>query len=248
MRNLLITLAFDGSAYHGFQVQKNAVTICEVFGDALYKILREKTDIKGCSRTDSHVHAEKYCLSAKTDSAIPCDKLLLALNNALPRDIAVISVTEKPLDFHARYSCTAKEYTYKIYNSGIKNPFGPTLFYHYRYPLETELLNREAQHFTGTHDFSAFRSSGAKEGTAVRTIYSSSVTREGDYVYFKVRGNGFLYNMVRIMAGTLIFIAMGRIGEGEIPRIIKSKDRSNAGKTMPAHGLYLTDVEYPEQL
>ncbi|MCL2056867.1 MAG: tRNA pseudouridine(38-40) synthase TruA [Oscillospiraceae bacterium] len=243
-RNILITLSFCGTRYHGFQVQENALSVCEVFQDALEKAVGARCDVKGCSRTDSGVHANKYCLSVKTESALPCGDLVRALNHYLPGDIAVLGACDVPGDFHARYSCTGKEYVYKIHNSHIRDPFSPGLSYRLGFALDEAALHKEAQDFIGTHDFAALCSKDGDIADTVRTVHSFSVTREGEMLLFTVRGGGFLYNMVRIMVGTLVFIGMGRIGKGAIPEIIASKDRSRAGKTMPAQGLYLNDVFY----
>ena len=243
-RSLLLTIRFCGTAYHGFQVQKNAMSVCQKFQDAVEKVLGSRCDVKGCSRTDSGVHANKYCLSLAIDRDIPCDKLVLALNANLPEDIAVLSAVEVPADFHARYSCLGKEYVYHIHNSHVRNPFAPKLSYRFPAPLDVDLLNRAAQDFVGTHDFKAFCSAGSDVEDTVRTITSFSVVRQGEEVLFTVRGDGFLYNMVRIMVGTLLFIATGRLQPGAIPAILAGKARSGAGKTAPAWGLYLNDVFY----
>ncbi|MDL2232260.1 tRNA pseudouridine(38-40) synthase TruA [Ruminococcaceae bacterium OttesenSCG-928-L11] len=243
-RNLLITIRYCGTRYHGFQVQKNAVGVCQVFQDAVEKVLGERHDVKGCSRTDAGVHAGKYCLSMKIDKAIPCDKLVMALNAHLPGDMAVLDARDMPMDFHARYHCRGKEYVYRIHNSRVRDPFSPNLSYRLGYALDADMLHREAQAFVGTHDFAAFQSAGSDVEDTVRTVHSFSVTRQGEMVLLTVSGDGFLYNMVRIMVGTLVFIAMGRIAPGTIPAILESRDRANAGKTMPAHGLFLNDVYY----
>lgn len=244
MRNILITIAFEGTRYHGFQVQRNALSVCEVFQNAVERVLGKRYDVKGCSRTDSGVHARMYCLSMKIEEQIPCDKLVPALNRFLPDDIAVLEAKDAPDDFHARYSCIGKQYVYQIYNSNIKNPFSPNLAYRYGYPLDVDMLDAEARDFVGTHDFAAFMSANSDTPDTVRTVSEFSVKRDGRLVLFTVSGDGFLYNMVRIMTGTLIYIAAGRLGHGSIPAIIESKDRSNAGKTMPARGLYLNKVFY----
>lgn len=243
-RNLLVTLAFEGTRYHGFQVQKNALSVCEVFQNALERVIGDRCEVKGCSRTDSGVHARMYCLSYRTQAGIPCEKLVFALNRFLPHDIAVLDAKEVPDDFHARYSCTGKQYVYEIYNSPVKDPFSSNLAYRYAYPLDADMLNAEAQAFLGEHDFAAFRSVNSDVTDTVRTITESTVTRAGKHVLFTVSGDGFLYNMARIMTGTLIFIAEGRIGRGSISAIIESGNRQNAGKTMPARGLYLNRVYY----
>lgn len=244
MRNLLLTLRFAGTNYHGFQVQKNALSVCEVFQDAVEAVLGARLDVKGCSRTDTGVHATAYGISLKTERAIPCERLVEALNRNLPDDIAVLSCAEMPMDFHARYSAKGKEYVYKILNSRTKDPFSPNLLYRFGYPIDAALLHKQAQDFVGTHDFRAFQASRADVGDTVRTIARFSVERFGERVHFTVCGDGFLYNMVRIMVGTLVYIATGRLAPGSIPEIIASRDRSRAGKTMPAHGLYLNKVYY----
>lgn len=244
MKNLLVTVKYDGSAYHGWQVQKNALTVQQVFQDAVQKVFKKRLDVKGCSRTDSGVHANMYCLTFMTDMDISDRGVVMALNTHLPDDIAVISCRQVAEDFHPRYSCKSKEYVYKLYNGEIRNPFYSKYAYHYRYNIDAEYLNREAQAFVGTYDYSGFCSAGSDVEDTVRTVYSFSVWREGDMVYFKVEADGFLYNMVRIMVGTLLFIAQGKIGEGELLDVIKSKDRKRAGKTAPPQGLYLNKVNY----
>ena len=244
MRRLLLTIQYDGSAYHGWQVQSNAVTVQEVFQNAVEKVFCKRLDVKGCSRTDSAVHANMYCLSIDTDMTIDNENVVLALNTYLPKDIAVIDCKEAQADFHPRYSCKSKEYVYKIYNGKIRNPFLEKYALHYRYKLDENYLNREAQAFLGTHDFSGFCSVKSDVGDTVRSVKNVSVTREKDMVYFTVEADGFLYNMVRIMVGTLLFINEGKIKEGELAEIINSKDRKRAGKTAQPQGLYLNRVNY----
>ena len=156
MRNILLSLCYDGTRYHGWQIQKNAITVQEVFQNALIKILNVCPDIKGCSRTDSGVHANMYCVSMKIDSNIPCERLKMAINKFLPNDIAVNTAIEVPTDFHARYSCIGKEYVYKIWNKQVRNPFLDGRAFHYWYPLNIEKLNMAAYNFVGTHDFTSF--------------------------------------------------------------------------------------------
>ena len=244
MRNLLITISFKGTRYHGFQVQKNALSVCEVFQNAVEAVFGERYDVKGCSRTDAGVHANMYCLSMKTDKNIPHDRLVLALNQKLPCDIAVIDAQPAPEDFHARYSCKSKQYVYKIHNSAIKNPFAKSLMYRYPHHLDEDMLCREASDFLGKHDFTSFCSVKSDVSKHVRTVSECTVTRRGDVVFFTVTADGFLYNMARIMAGTLLFIAAGKIERGSIAPILSAKDRNRAGKTMPPHGLYLNRVYY----
>lgn len=244
MRNLLLTISYDGSNYHGWQVQKNAVTVQEVFQNAVKKLFKQNIDIKGCSRTDSGVHANKYCVSFKTDTDIPCENIIMALNSYLPDDIAVLNCTDMDIDFHARYNVVKKEYVYIINNSKIRNPFLRNYAFWYRYDIDTDYLNEQAQSFVGTYDYSGFCSANSGVEDTVRTVHSFEVSRKGDIVYFKVSADGFLYNMVRIMVGTLLFVNEGKIKKDELKNVILSKNRKLAGKTAPPQGLYLNDVIY----
>lgn len=262
MRNIVLHLMFDGTRYHGWQVQANAVSVQQTVQDAFEKVFKKRLAVTGCSRTDAGVHANDYVCSFRTDTNISCEAILRAVNANLPKDIAVALCSEAPADFHVRYSTTAKEYIYKIWNSPIRNPFlfGYTMFYPKK--LDVEKLSLAAQNFKGRHDFAAFQSSGAVSrhrpsltdksdeisGDTVRTIFEASVTREDELVVFRVRGDGFLYNMVRIMTGTLLFVAQGKISCDGIKDVIKSQNREKAGPTAPACGLYLNRVFYGGQL
>lgn len=244
MRNLLLTISYDGSNYHGWQIQNNAITVQEVFQKAVEKVFCKKLDIKGCSRTDSGVHANMYCLSLKTDMNISNESVIRALNTYLPKDIAVNSCEEMDDEFHARYNVKTKEYIYKLYNGKIRNPFLEKYAFQYRYPIDAEYLNKEAKAFVGTFDYSGFCSAHSGVEDTVRTVKDFQVWREDNMVYFKVEADGFLYNMVRIMVGTLLFVSEGKIKEGELKDVILSKNRKRAGKTAPAQGLYLNKVNY----
>ena len=244
-RNLLFTIAYCGKNLHGWQIQENALTVQECFQNALFQIIGERPDIKGCSRTDSGVHANMYCVSMKISHPITDDHLMMALNRYLTDDIAVTSVQQVDDDFHARYSCKGKEYVYKLWNSRVRNPFLQGLALHYRYDVDVDALDREAQAFVGSHDFTSFCTLDKREkGDFTRTVEYFRVEREGDMILFTVKADGFLYNMVRIMVGTLLAIAQGRIPYGSLPEIIEARDRSKAGPTAPAHGLYLNKVFY----
>lgn len=244
MRNLLLTIAFDGTNYHGWQVQKNAVTVQEVLQRAINKIVGHTVEVKGSSRTDSGVHANMFCVSFKTHSDIETKRLVFALNRHLPRDIAVKACKEVADEFHARYSAVAKQYVYKIWNSPIRNPFLDKYSLHYKYPLDVDRLNRAAKGFLGTHDFTSFCSIRSDVQDAVRTVRRSEVVKNGELVEFIVEADGFLFNMVRIMVGTLLFVAQGKISADAIEDIIISKSRTKAGPTAPAHGLFLNKVFY----
>lgn len=245
MRNLLLTISYRGTDLHGWQIQDNAVTVQEVFQNALYEIIHERPDIKGCSRTDSGVHANMYCVSMKITHPIAEDRLMMAMNRYLPMDVVVTSAREVDDDFHARYSCKGKEYVYKVWNSRVRNPFLNGLALHYRYDIDVEALNREAQAFVGTHDFTSFCTLDKREkGDFTRTVEYFRVERSGDLVTFTVAADGFLYNMVRIMVGTLLAVQQGRIPSDSIADIIKSENRKKSGPTAPACGLYLNRVFY----
>lgn len=244
MRNFFLTISYDGSAYHGWQIQKNALTVQEVFQNAVSRVFCEKPEIKGCSRTDSGVHANMYCVSFKAEKNISPENVIRALNTYLPKDIAVIDCKDASLDFHARYNVKSKEYIYKLYNGKIRNPFLDKYAFQYRYPIDADYLNEESKAFIGTFDFSGFCSSYSGVTDTERTVYDFSVWRDGDMVYFKVEADGFLYNMVRIMVGTLLFVSEGKIKKGELKNVIISKDRKKAGKTAPPQGLYLNRVNY----
>jgi len=244
LRNLLIYLRYDGRAFHGWQVQKNAPTVMETFQDALEAVLGERPDVKGCSRTDSGVHAKMYAVSFKTENRIPCQGLAKALNTKLPETIAATACREVDDDFHARYSSNGKRYVYRILNSELRDPFCEGFVCRIPQHLDEKLMHDEAQSFVGTHDFKSFQNTGTDIEDTVRTMYAASVERKGDMIEFSVSGDGFLYNMVRIMAGTLIDIARGTIKRGSIPDILSALDRETAGFTAPACGLMLDEVFY----
>lgn len=245
MRNLKITISYDGKDLHGWQIQKNALTVQECFQNALRSVIGHTPDIKGCSRTDTGVHAKMYVISMKTEHKITCERLKAALNRYLPLSIAVKDVCEVDEDFHARYSAKGKRYVYKILNTQVRDPFCEGYALHYRYPINVEMLNRAAQDYVGTHDFTSFCTLDKREkGDFTRTVQSFSVKRDGNFVYMTVQADGFLYNMVRIMVGTLLKIQQGKLSADSIPDIIKAENRKEAGPTAPACGLYLDEVIY----
>ena len=245
LRNLLLTITYDGRGFHGWQIQPNAYTVQEALQTALAQVIGEDFELKGCSRTDSGVHANMYCVSVKTAHPIPPERLRAALNRWLPMTVAVKDCREVEADFHARYSCKSKEYIYKIWNSEVRSPFLEGYALHYRYPLDEQKLHQAAQAYVGSHDFTSFCTLDNREpGDLTRNVKGFSVTREGDMVVMKVEADGFLYNMVRIMVGTLLYMAQGKLGYDAIPQILEKRDRSFAGPTAPACGLYLNQVYY----
>ena len=245
LKNLLLTISYDGRNFHGWQIQQNALTVQEVLQKALEKIVGSDYDIKGCSRTDSGVHANMYCVSLKTAHPIEPIRLKSALNRWLPLSVAVLDCKRVEDDFHARYSCKSKEYIYKIWNTEVRNPFLDGYALHYRYKIDEKMLNEAAQAYVGKHDFTSFCTLDSREkGDMTRNVKAFSVTREGDLVTMKVEADGFLYNMVRIMVGTLLRVQQGKIPADGILEIIEKKDRKYAGPTAQACGLYLNRVNY----
>ncbi len=244
MRNFLVTIAYDGTDYHGWQVQPNGITVQQAVQDAIEKILQKRENIIGCSRTDSGVHANNFCFNMRTDSTIDPFRFVGAMNAVLPDDIAVKNCIEVPMEFHARYDCKGKEYIYKIWNSPQRNPFLQDRYLHYKKPLDIEAMNKAAQKFVGKHDFSSFCASKATVEDFVRTVEYATVSSDGEEVSFRVKADGFLYNMVRIMVGTLLEVSEGKFPADSIGDILNSLEREKAGRTAPAYGLYLNQVFY----
>ena len=240
----LLTLRYDGTRYHGWQVQQNALAVQPVVQDALERILQQRPGVSGCSRTDSGVHAAMYCCHFDCDRPLEPDRLTRALNFALPKDICVLSSRRVPDDFHARYSCTGKEYAYQFLNAPSRDPFYEAYSIHVHAPMNLGRLNEAAARFCGRHDFTSFCAARAKEGNPTRTIRHSRLERRGNLVVFRVEADGFLYNMVRIMAGTLLQVAFGRFSPEDMERILAARDRAAAGPTAPAKGLFLNRVFY----
>ncbi len=244
---LLLTLRYDGTAYHGWQVQPNGITVQETLQNAVAAVTGVRTGVTGCSRTDAGVHADMFCCTVDTASPLRGDKMASALNFHLPRDIAVYDVQEVADDFHPRYMAAGKRYIYRIWNGRQRHPVYDRYAIHQRGRLDETRMNAAAAHFVGEHDFAAFCGAGSDVEDTVRRVYRADVTREGDLVTFTVEGNGFLYNMVRIMAGTLLEVAADRMQADAIPAILAGGDRTAAGPTAPAKGLCLQNVFYPDR-
>lgn len=244
MRTLKMTIAYRGTRYHGFQRQPNAHTVQEELETHLSRVLNGKTITYGCSRTDTGVHANEFVLHFYTEREIRCKNLVRAMNGYLPDDISVLACEDAPSDFHARFQCAGKEYLYRIHNHESKDPFSTDLAFHYRRPMDAELMHHAAQAMVGTQDFHSFCAQARPDTDCVRTIYAASVERQGNAVLVRIRGNGFLYNMVRIFVGTLIDINEGVFAPDALGGIIAAKDRLAAGRTAMAHGLYLNRVFY----
>ena len=246
MRNLKLTIAYRGTHYHGFQRQPNVRTVQGELEKALSRILNGPVTVYGCSRTDTGVHANMFCLHLYTERVIPCKNLVRAVNGYLPDDISALSCEEMPENFHARFDCKGKEYLYRIHAHESKNPFATDLAFHYRRPLDIDLIREAAQPVVGTHDFHSFCAQATEKSDTVRTIYAVSAERHGTDVEIRICGNGFLYNMVRIFVGTLLDINEGYFPPDAMTSILEAKDRLAAGRTAMAHGLYLNRVFYDE--
>ena len=211
MRNIALILMYNGTAYHGWQVQKTETTVAQTLERGLSMVCGQPIKCTGCGRTDAGVHAEHYVANFRTDSRIPVDRLPFAVNTHIPEDIVVKAAYEVAEDFNAIGSCIKKEYTYRIYNSRVKNPFYVNRAYFYPKRLDEEVMDRAARMFEGTHDFAAVRSVGTNVRSTVRTIYYCRVRRQGDLLELKVCANGFLYNMVRAITGTVLYAAEGKL-------------------------------------
>lgn len=250
---IFLKLSFLGTAYCGYQVQENAVSVQRMLNEAAEKVFGFPCDIVGCSRTDSGVHAEEFCATvtekkkAGIETSIPESRIPVAMNCFLPDDISVLEASFVPEEFHARYDVKYKEYVYRIWNGRVKNPFLADRMMFLPTPIGDEALARAdeaAKAFVGKQDFRSFMASGSKITDTVRTVYHAQLSREGDVITFRVAADGFLYHMVRIMAGTLVETLLGKRTPSEVREIVACCDRKQAGSTAPACGLYLHRVSY----
>ncbi len=246
MRNIALKLTYDGSAYHGWQVQKRDITVAETLEHALEQIVGHPVKLTGAGRTDAGVHAEVYIANFRTSSSIPSDRLPLAVNSRLPSDIVVTKASDVPEDFNAIGSCLKKEYTYRIYNSRIRDPFLRNRVWFYPKHLDESVMQRAASFFVGTHDFAAVRSVGTETKTTVRTVHYFTIARSGTMIECRVCADGFLYNMARAMVGSCVYAAEGKFAPEDIPAILDGKNRTDAGPTAPPQGLYMTKLWYEE--
>ena len=241
----LLELSYSGVNYSGFQIQKNAKTVAGELTRASKLLFGADCRVQGCSRTDAGVHAKQFFCSVHVpDDAnkVPVDRIPAAMNCLLPYDIAIKNAKTVCDGYNPRFETVSKEYCYIIYNRQEKNPFYHKLKLPYPYPLDEQMLDGQAKDYIGEHDFTSFMAVGSDVSSTVREVYGASVKRDGDDVIFTVSANGFLYNMVRIMVGTLLYISEGKIEQGGIPEIIKEKNRASAGLTVPPDGLYLSKV------
>lgn len=239
-----MVVAYDGTNYCGWQVQPNGITIEEVLNRSLSNLLGEKIEVMGASRTDSGVHSLGNVAVFDTNTRMPADKIAFALNQRLPEDIVVQGSCEVPSDWHPRYQESTKTYEYRILNRTFRMPTRRLDTYFYHYPLDVEQMSEAASYLVGTHDFASFCAANAQVKSTVRTIYSCTAQKENDIITIRVTGNGFLYNMVRIIAGTLIEVGAGKRRPVEIKDILAAENRDAAGPTAPAQGLTMMGIEY----
>ena len=246
MKRIMLVIAYEGTKYCGWQSQPNQITVEEVINRELSALLGETIEVIGASRTDSGVHAMGNVAVFDTETRIPAEKICYALNHSLPEDIVVQSSREVPLDFHPRHCDSIKTYEYKIWNADFIQPFNRKYTHFVYRNLDMEAMQRAAKDFLGTHCFTSFCSTHTQVQDHVRTIYSLDILKEDHLITIRVRGNGFLYNMVRIIAGTLMDVGRGKYPPQMVERILEKKDRCAAGPTAPANGLMLKELRFLE--
>jgi tRNA pseudouridine38-40 synthase len=250
MRNLKVTLSYDGAEFYGWQVQPDATTVQGTLASVIGRLTGEKVLPQGSGRTDAGVHALAQVVTFVTESSVPTENFLKALNDVLPASVRVLEVMEAPPEFHARHSARAKTYRYRIYRESICPPFLARYVWHYPYPLDEEAMVCAAPLVVGELDFTSFaavdpeRGRGEEAASNVRTIFSSSWERLGEELVYTVRGSEFLHHMVRNLVGTFILVGRGTLQVEDLTRILDARQRSAAGATAPASGLYLVGVEY----
>lgn len=245
MRNIKLVIEYDGKEFNGWQKQPTKLNIQGTIEQVIKNITGEDVDLMASGRTDAGVHALGQVANFKTNSNIPVDKIAIAINSNLKKSIRIISAEEVEERFHSRLTCKRKTYRYIINNSEFSSAIYRNLETHIPQKLDVEKMKIATKYFEGEHDFKAFKASGTSSKSSVRTIYKAEIIEaEKNRIYIELTGNGFLYNMVRIISGTLVNVGLGKIEPEEIKKIIKLKDRNLAGKTMPPNGLYLVNVEY----
>ena len=244
MFRYLIKISFDGTDYHGWQVQPNGISVQEKVQDCLEKLFGTRPMLTGCSRTDSGVHANEFYCHFDLENKIACDGIVKGLNSVLPKDIRTLDCFMVDNDFHCRYNAVAKNYIYRFDTALIQSPFDCRFALHYTGKVDVELMNEFCKKIVGTKDFSGFSSSKRSVTDTVRTISECYVTKKDNIIELSVTGNGFLYNMVRIIAGTALEVGQGKINIDDVDAVISSCERSLAGKTLPPCGLILNKVFY----
>ncbi|MDD2447264.1 MAG: tRNA pseudouridine(38-40) synthase TruA [Tissierellia bacterium] len=244
MKNVKLTIEYEGTNYSGWQNQENAITIQQVIEKAIYDTSKEHTRLIGSGRTDKGVHALGLVANFFTNCTIPGEKFKFVLNNVLPVDITIIESEEVSLDFHARYSALKKRYVYKIYNDKKYRPLFRNYSYHYKHDLDIEKMKEASKYLLGTHDFCSFMGRKTNVYTTIRTIYSIDIEKDDNFIIMTFEGDSFLKNMVRIIVGTLINAGNKKMQVEEMQEILDGKDRRLAGRTAPPQGLYLEKVFY----
>ncbi len=241
---ILITVEYLGTAYCGWQRQRNGISVQQVLSDALTRLAGERISVHGSGRTDAGVHALAHAAHFDIDTKIPVEKLPYAVNALLPSDITVKSAIKVEDNFNARFNAVAKTYIYKMYKGAHKSPLREPTYCHILYDVDIGKMREAAKEIVGTHDFRCFQATGGHVKDTVRTIHSLIVEEKDDEIWIEIRGNGFLYNMVRIIAGTLLYVGIGKLTPSAVKVAIESRDRTQAGKTLEAKGLCLKSVEY----
>ena len=244
MRNIKLTIEYDGKDFNGWQKQPNKLNIQGEIEKAIEEITGEKIDLIASGRTDAGVHSLGQVANFKTNSTIDVEKIPYAINSKLKKSIVIKSAEEVPERFHSRYSVHSKTYRYTINNSKFGTALYRDMEYHFPIELDEKKMQKAAKFFEGEHDFKAFKASGTSSKNSVRTIYDAKVEQKDDRIFIELTGNGFLYNMVRIIAGTLVDVGLGKIEPERIKEIIELGKREFAGKTLPPNGLYLLKVVY----
>ena len=247
MKRIKLTVAYDGTNYCGWQIQPNGITIEEVLNKKLSKLTGEEIRVIGASRTDSGVHARGNVAVFDTDTTIPPDRLAYALNRRMPEDIVIVKSEEVPADWHPRYCDTVKTYEYHILNTRVPDPIRRRTTYFVSYSLDLENMRRAAEYLLGEHDFASFCNVRTNVEDTVRTVYDLDILENGEELTIRIRGNGFLYNMVRIIVGTLLRVGRGFYTPDQVKDILEAKDRQAAGVTAPPHGLILVGIEYVQR-
>lgn len=244
MKRIKLTVAYDGTDYCGWQIQKNGITVEEVLNRALSRLTGEEITVVGASRTDAGVHARGNVAVFDTDTRIPAERIVYAVNALLPEDVVVVRSEEMPAGWHPRKCVSVKTYEYRILNKEFPDPVRRRDTYFVSFSLDIERMRRAAEYLKGEHDFKSFCSAQTAVETTVRTIYDLDIKKEGEIITIRVRGNGFLYNMVRIIAGTLAGVGRGYFEPEDMERMLEAKDRTQAGVTAPPQGLTLVGIEY----
>ena len=244
MRNIKLTIEYDGKDFNGWQKQPDKLNIQGEIEKAIFLVTGEKVEIYGSGRTDAGVHAIGQVANFKTNSKIPTNKFAYAINSKLKKSIIIKKAQEVSENFHSRYNCKEKTYRYIINNSEQGTAIYRNQEYHISSALDIQAMKKAASYFEGEHDFKGFKASGTSNKSSIRTIYKAKVKKEKERIIIELTGNGFLYNMVRIISGTLVDVGLGKIKPEDIPEIIESKYRQRAGKTLPPYGLYLVSVKY----